>query len=229
MTAPFRPRFEAMVAALRAHPEIEVYEAFLGPRATHSALRDAEEAIGAPLPPALRAFYEAHDGAFLEWGLRERTYADRTDIFGYPDYGQPPGCINILPVAHAMSPAWEEDSHVNEIQPDHQALLFGAPLDPQPKVRAVCLDNFSKYNHGDLVLGPTPVMLVSTDHGADMEASDFCDVSTYLDMTLALYGLNRYYYGVGIGWTRAPQRLDAWTQAPTLDGLLARLRDDDRA
>lgn len=225
----FRARFDAMVAALRARPDVEVYEVFVRPRATTSDLRGAEAAIGAPLPDDLRAFYEAHDGVFLEWGLRDRDYEARTDPFGWPDYGQPPGCINILPVADAMSPAWEEDFHVNQIQPDHQAHLFGAPLDPPPKVRAVCVDNFSKYNHGDLVLGPTPVMVVSTDHGADMDSSDFCDFATYLDMTLALYGVNRYDFGLGIGWTRTSQRLPAWTQAPTLDALLARLRDDARA
>ena len=33
-----------------------------------------------------------------------------------------------------------------------------------------------------------------------MDSSDFCDFATYLDMTLALYGVNRYEFGLGIGW-----------------------------
>jgi len=45
-------------------------------------------------------------------------------------------------------------------------------------VRAVVIDNFSKYNHGDMILGPEPVMIVSTDQGADMDSSDFMSLKT---------------------------------------------------
>jgi hypothetical protein len=220
----FLNRFEAMVAALREHPLVEVYEVWVGPSATNAALRDAEKIIGMPLPQDLRSFYVAHDGVFLEWGLRENPQPRRTEPFGYPDYGQPPGCINLLPVSHAMSSEWEEIGHVNEIQPDHQAMLFGAVPDPQPPFGAVCIDNFSKYNHADLILGPEPVMVVSSDHGADMDSSDYCSFSTYLEMTLAIWGSNRYSNGSGIGWTRTSQRLDAWTKRPTLDETIAWLR-----
>lgn len=220
----FRKRFEAMVATLRAHPLVEVYEVMIGPPATNAALRDAETLIGMPLPEELRSFYAAHDGVFLEWGLRERPEESRTEPFGFPDYGQPPGCINLLPVAHAMSPEWESSCHVNEIQPDHQALLFGAVPEPPPPFGAVCIDNFSKYNHADLILGPEPVVVVSSDHGADMDSSDYCSFATYLDMTLAIWGTSRYYDGIGIGWTRQSQRLDAWTKRPTLDETIASLR-----
>lgn len=223
----FRARFEAMVAELRAHPQVEVYEVLIRPSATNSALREAEATLGRPLPADLLEFYRAHDGVFLEWGLRGRDYAGKTEPFGYPDYGQPPGCINLLPVAQAISTSWEEDSHVNEIQDDHWILLYDRVPDPRPPCGSVCIDNFSKYNHGDLILGPEPVMIVSTDHGADMDSSDFTSISTYLDMTLAIYGLCRYQHGVGIGWSRTSQRLDAWTKQPTLDGLIAELLADE--
>jgi hypothetical protein len=222
----FRVRFDAMVATLRAHPRVEVYEVEVRPPATEVGLAEAEEEIGMPLPAEVRAFYAAHDGVFLEWGLRGREYEARTPAFGYPDYGQPPGCINLVPVREAMSGGWEADSHVNVIQPDHQALLFGAPLDPPPKVAAACIDNFSKYNHGDMIFGPEPVMVVSTDHGADMDSSDYTSFSTYLDMTLALWGVSRYSHGVGIGWTRKPERVTAWTKRPTLDEIIAELEKD---
>lgn len=228
MPESFRARFEAMVATLRAHPRVEVYEALVQPPASAADLADAEEAIGMPLPADVRAFYAAHDGVFLEWGLRGREYEARTPAFGWPDYGQPPGCINLVPVIEAMSPSWEADYHVNEIQPDHQALLFGAPLDPPPKVAAVCIDNFAKYEHGDMVLGPEPVMVVSTDHGADMDSSDHTSFSVYLDLSLALWGTNRYRYGLGIGWSRKSQRVTAWTQRPTLDEIIAKLEADER-
>ena len=226
MTEPFRRRFDAMVATLRAHPKVEVYEAEVRPPATRAALAEAEDALGMELPADIRAFYAAHDGVFLEWGLRGRDYEIHTEAFGYPDYGHPPGCINLVPVAEAMSPGWELDSHVNEIQPDHQALLFGAPLDPQPKIKAVCVDNYSRYNHGDLVIGPEPVMVVSTDHGADMDSSDFTTFSVYLDLTLALFGACRYQHGLGIGWTRTSRRVSAWTERPSLDQVLAKIEAD---
>jgi hypothetical protein len=217
----FRKRFEAMVEALRAHPLVEVYEVFIRPSATNSGLRDAVKTLRMPLPEDLRDFYMAHDGVFLEWGLRDHPKPNRTAPFEFPDYGQPPGCINLLPVDRAISPEWERMGHVNEIQPDHQIMLFGAVPDPPPPFGAVCIDNFSKFNHGDLILGPEPVMVVSSDHGADMDSSDYCSFTTYLDMTLANWGTSRYYNGVGIGWTRHSQWLDTWIKRPTLDETIA--------
>ncbi|MDC0673729.1 SMI1/KNR4 family protein [Nannocystis radixulma] len=215
-----------MVATLRAHPEVEVYKVVVRPPATAAAIRKAEKAVGSPLPDDLRAFYLAHDGVFLEWGLREGDYDERTRPFDGPDYGQPPGCINLLPVARAISPRWEQDSHVNEIDDDHLRRMFGRrPHDP-PKVRAVCIDNYSMYNHADLVFGPEPAVLVATDHGADMESSDFTSFSVYLDVTLALFGVDRFEHGLGVHSSRRPRRIAAWTKTPKLDRLLAKLDDE---
>jgi hypothetical protein len=219
----FRNRFESMVEILRAHPLVEVYEVVIRPSATNASLRDAEKTLHMPLPEDLRDFYRAHDGVFLEWGLREDPPPCRTEPFGFPDYGSPPGCINLLPIDHAISGDWESSYHVNEIQPDHQTKLFGAVVDPPPPFGSVCIDNFSKYNHADLILGPKPVMVVSTDHGADMDSSDYCSFATYLDMSLAIWGTNRYYNGIGIGWSRQSQRLDAWLERPTLDEMITEL------
>jgi hypothetical protein len=221
----FQKRFEKMVETLRAHPLVEVYEVMIRPPATNAALRDAEKLMGMPLPEDLLQFYRDHDGVFLEWGLREDPSSCRTEPFGFPDYGSPPGCINLLPVEQAISSWWEDSCHVNEIEPEQQIDLFGAVVDPPPPFGAVCIDNFSRYNHGDLILGPKPVMIVSTDHGADMNASDYCSFSTYLDMTLAIWATNRYYNGIGIGWTRHPDGVQAWTEQPTLDEMVAKLRE----
>jgi hypothetical protein len=223
----FRARFEAMVRELRAHPQVEVYEVEIRPPATNAALRAAEAEIGMPLPADLLAFYREHDGVFLQWGLRGHEYPDKTGPFQYPDYGQPPGCINLVPVRHAMSTGWEKDSHVNEIQDDQWIALYGAVPNPLPPCGSVCIDNFSRYNHADLILGPEPLMVVSTDHGADMDSSDYTTFSTYLDVTLAIYGTNRYSNGLGIGWTRHPQRVDTWTRRPSLDSLVAELLADE--
>lgn len=225
---PFRTRLEAMVSALRQHPQVEVFDLVIRAPAREDELRAAEARIGGPLPADLRAFYAAHDGVFLEWGIRGRDYAARTEPFAYPDYGQPPGCINLLSVNESMSSSWERESHVNEIQADHRALIFGeAARDDAPEFGSVCVDNFSRYNHGDLILGPEPVMIVSSDHGADMEASDWCSFSVYLDLTLAIFATNRYYNGLGIGWTRQPRRLDAWTGQLSLDEVITRVIADE--
>lgn len=225
-TSSFRTAFEALVAAVRRHPRIEVYAAELRGPAHPADLAAAEEEIGRPLPAAMRTFYKAHDGAFLQWGFRGGAYESYTPPFGAPHDGTPPGCINLLPVKHVMSSAWRTESHVNEIDEDHEALLFGAPLHPEPPVPAVCVDNYSRYHHGDMIFGgpeQEPVMVVSTDYGADLDSSDFTSFATYLDLTLSLYGLCRYKYGLGIGWTRGPERVDAWTRRPSLDELLGGL------
>jgi len=221
----FLARFEKLVATLKSHPKIEVYDVFVRPPATAADLRAAEEAVG-PLPPEIRGFYEAHDGVFLEWGLRGEEY-EHTQRFQGPDDRHPPGCINLMPIRLAMSPSWEANSHVNEIQSEHQELLFGGPLDPPPKVRAVCVDNFARYTHGDLVFGPEPVMVVSTDYGADMDSSDFVSFPLYLDITLAIFGADRYEHGLGIGWTRKSARVTTWHKELELDALLAKLGDSD--
>lgn len=220
----FRPRLDAMVATLRAHPQVEVLELLVAPPATEAAIRDAEAAVG-KLPADILDFYRRHDGVFLEWGLKGRSYT-RTAPFEFPDDNHPPGCINLLPISAAMSPSWEADHHVNKVQPDHQELLFGRPLDPQPRVRAVCVDNFARYNHADLVFGPEPVVVVSTDYGADMDSSDYTDFATYLDVTLAAFAANRYYHGIGIGWSRKPARVTDWQPKKSLDELLAQLAED---
>lgn len=226
MSNTFRKRLETMVAELRAHSRIEVYDFVINPPASKGDVSAAEDAVGMKLPTDVREFYLAHDGIFLLWGLRGVEYPDRPGPFDYPDYGAPPGCINLVSIREAMSPHWSNESHVNEIQSDHQKLLFGAALDPSPKVDAVCIDNFSKYYHGDMIFGPEPVMVVSTDHGADMDSSDFCSFSVYLDLIIAQYGSCRYQDGLGIGWSRQPRRVTEWTQKRSLDQVIDAVDED---
>ncbi len=219
----FRARLDGMLDALRADARVELLDVVVRPPAAPGEIAEAEAAVGSSLPADLRDFYSAHDGVFVLWGLRGRDYPERTGPFEYPDYGQPPGCINLLPVREAISPQWESVDHVNEVRPEHQVLLFGQAPAQQPPVRAVCVDNFAKSHHGDLIFGPESVMVVSSDHGADMESSDFCSFRTYLDLTLAVFGADRYTHGLGIGWTREGRRVDAWTEPADLDAVVSAL------
>ncbi len=124
MGATFRERFEAMVGTLRANPRVKVLAAKLMPPASPAALAKAERAIQRRLPPAMRAFYEAHNGVFLRWGLKGREYP-KLARFEFPDYEAAPGCINMLPVEKAMSPDWQRESHLNEVDEDCWKALFG--------------------------------------------------------------------------------------------------------
>ncbi|MDC0740400.1 SMI1/KNR4 family protein [Polyangium mundeleinium] len=212
-----------MVGALRAHPDVEVFDFRFGSPAAGAALSRAEQAAGMTLPDAILEFYTAHNGVFLEWGLRGSTYT-RTDPYDFPDYDAPPGCINLLPIAAAFQPDWQRDFHVNELLPGQEELFFGQQLDPERPLKAITLDNFSKYNHADLIVGPEPVVLVSTDHGADLDSSDFMSFETYLDVTLAVFGSNRF------AAVRAdkPARLISPRERPTLDAIVAYVREDER-
>ncbi len=221
----FRERFKTVVEALRNHPDVEVFDAGMCPPANRQHLDAAEQFLGRPLPEDIRTFYAAHDGVFLEWGLRGRDY-QRVGAYSYPDYGSPPGCINLLPIAVVMSREWESSYHVNLISEEQHKRIFGHVPDDIP-VGAVCFDNFHRYYHGDLLLGPEPVAIVSTDHGADMDASDWVSFSTYLDMTLALFGANRYTLGIGIGWTRDARCVENWDQHVSLDEILEKIREDE--
>ncbi len=222
MSVTFRDRFDALTESLEAHPKIEIHGRVLRPPASADDLSAAEAFLGMPLPDELREFYQAHDGVFLAWGIRGAKVT-AVSPFGYPDYGHPPGIINLLPIAAVMSASWERSSHVNEVSAEHQARVFGAELDPPPPAGAVCIDNFAIYNHGDLLLGPKPVVIVSTDHGADMEASDWVSFATYLDMCLGLYGTSRYSNGIGIGWTREARYRETWEATKSLDELVDEL------
>lgn len=224
----YRARFEQLLRTLQAHPDVEVYAWAVEPPASAARLADAERFLNVQLPPAMRAFYTELNGFFVEWAPIGDKHEEKTSPFGYPDYGQPPGCINLLPIEEALTTAWQEEYHVNEIQSDHWEALYGRPQTEEESERlfdrsACCIDNFSKYNHADLILGPEPLVVISTDHGADMDSSDHMTFETYLELTLATWGLNRYR-SAGIGWSRKSQRLHQFTDRPSLDQVIAQMR-----
>lgn len=211
-----------MVEALRAHPAIEVLAFELGSPASGAVLSQAERTAGITLPPSILEFYAAHDGVFLEWGLRGSTY-QRTNPYDYPDYGAPPGCINLLPIAAAFQRDWQTTFHVNELASGQEELFFGRELDPERPLQAITIDNFSKFQHADMIIGPDPVVLVSTDHGADLTSSDFMSFETYLEVTLAVFGSNRFY----AVRSDEPARLVGPRERPTLDAIVELARNDE--
>lgn len=218
----FKERFDAMVQTLRAHPRVEVFAVEIRPPADGDTLEIAEAVLEQPLPPALRAFYAAHDGVFLEWGLKGVDYPYHAKPFRFAADDELPGRINIVPVEAAISKEWERNFLVNEISPQQQANMFGAVVRPSPPFHAVCIDLFSSWSQGDLIIGPEPMMVVSDDHGAGMDASNFMPFEVYLDVVLASFGARATTDAFSTGGG-TPRRVDRWDARPTLDEILKRL------
>lgn len=63
----FLPRFQRMVAELRAHPRIEVTEARVSRGASRPELEAARGAAGGRLPEGVEDFYSEMNGFVLEW------------------------------------------------------------------------------------------------------------------------------------------------------------------
>ena len=218
-------RLNAMVDELRQHEGIVVHHFVVNEPASEQDLLDAEDSLGFPLPPDLRAFYAAHNGIALAWGFADGE-GEVPEPFDFPDYGTPPGMVNLLPVGDAWAKSWQADSHVNEVDDGLLEKLFGAVPDPLPPVGAVVVDNYSKWSHGDLVLGGPDggLMIVSSDHGAEMDSSDGLPFNAYLEMILATWGTCRYKGGLGN--RNAPKRLATWSLRRPLSAIVAAARED---
>lgn len=219
----FRERFDGMLGELRAHPEVEIFAVEIRPPADPELLEIAELVLAQPLPAAMREFYAAHNGVFLEWGVRGLDYPDKTRPFRSPGGIQRTGCINLVPVEAAISKEWETGFQVGEVTAEQQRLLFGAVPDPEPPFRAACIDLFSSWSQGALIVGPEPLMIVTSDHGADLDSSNFLSFDVYLDITLALYGTSRGEV-LGIGHSERPRRVTRCEWHPTLESILKDLK-----
>jgi hypothetical protein len=233
MPKTFRESFEQTLDALQVHPKIEVFDAILRPPASPADIAAAEEALKRPLPDDVREFYLAHDGVFLAWGLRGRTYPEPLEAFAWPDYGTPPGVINLLPIRQVFSPEWVADGTINWTADDHR-VIYGVDQDDDDenedddRLRAVVVDFFSKFHHADLVFGPAdrPAWtLIADDHGAELMESNLSSFATYLDVVLAQWGTNRMRV-YKVARYRQPQEITAPKSRPTLDEVVAKVEAD---
>ena len=217
----FRERLEKITKELESHPDIEVYGLHFGTALDEQVVRDAMVRLGVGPYDEVIQFYMEHNGAFLEWGLRGREY-EEVGFGGMPDYGSPPGCINILPIGDVFSESWQLDAIVQTPREEHWQAAFGQSIDFQQKCKIVVFDNYSRFEHTDMLLGPEPILLVATDHGADLGASNLMTLSQYLEVVLALYGTNPYQE-VGINWSKKARRLESVSKY-NLEDLIAKIR-----
>ena len=144
-----------MVQTLRAHPRVEVFAVEIRPPADEDTLEIAEAVLEQPLPPALRAFYAAHDGVFLEWGLKGVDYPHHAKPFRFAADDELPGRINIVPVEAAISKEWERSFLVNEISRRQQVNMFGAVVRPSRPSRRSASTCSRTWSQGDLIIGPS--------------------------------------------------------------------------
>ncbi len=230
MPKTFQESFEEMLDALQAHPKIEVFDVVIRPPVSGAAILSAEKALGRSLPDDVLAFYLAHDGVFLAWGLRGREYGNSIEPFGWPDYGTPPGVINLLPIGEVFSPGWVMDGTVNWTDDDHR-VIYGVDPDEdedESRVRAVVVDFYAKFYHADLVFGPAdrpPFTLIADDHGAEMMESNLSSFATYLDVVLALWGTERMP-SYKVSRYRQPKEITTPKSRPTLDEVVDEAEKD---
>ena len=225
MTKRFRESFEEMLDALRAHPKIEVFETIVRPPVSGAAIRAAEKLLGRELPEDVIDFYVAHDGIFLSWGLKDREYDSKAiEPFGCPDYGTPPGVINLLPIGEAFSSGWIAEGTINWTDDDHRVIYGVGPDDDEDtRVHAVVIDYFSKFYHADLVFGPVDrpgYVLIADDHGAELLESNLSSFSTYLDVVLACWGAERMPM-YKVARYPEPKEIHEPKSRPTLDEVIA--------
>jgi hypothetical protein len=228
MSKRFRDSFEEMVDALQAHPQVDVFEAIVRPPASGAAIREAEKVLGRALPEDVAEFYLTHDGIFLSWGLEGRKYDPKViEPFGWPDYGTPPGVINLLPIAQAFSPSWVEDYTINWTDDDHR-VIYGVDQDEDDsRAHAVVVDLYSKFYHADLVFGPTDrpgYVLIADDHGAELMESNLSSFTTYLDAVRACWGTERMPM-YKVSRYREPREIQA-PKLRTLDEVVAEVERD---
>lgn len=228
MAKKFRESFQEMVDALRAHPKVEIIESVIRPPASSAAFNAAEKLIGRALPDDLVEFYLDHDGIYLTWGLNGRTYGNAIEPFGWPDYGTPPGVINLLPIGEVFSANWVDSYTINWTDDDHRT-IYGTDLEEDDeRVHAVVIDFFSKFYHTDMVFGPVDrpgYVLIADDHGAELMESNLSSFTTYLDVVLAcwatermpMYKVSRYQH---------PEVFDKPSSRLTLDEVIASAEND---
>ncbi|AKT40556.1 hypothetical protein [Chondromyces crocatus] len=185
------------------------------------------------MPDDLRAFYRAHDGVFLSWGLEGRDVTEPLEPFGFPEYGAPPGVVNLLPMAKAFSTNWVHRDLINWPSEAHRE-IYGVEAqddeeddDGPERLRAALLDHYSRYQHTSLVFGPPDQpawTLIAHDHGADMLSSSLSTFTTYLEVTLARWGTNRMpvYRPVRTRGTATPgvPMIDGPMKHPSLDEIV---------
>jgi len=90
MTNAYKPRLEKMIAALAAHPFIQLERAEIHPPASPANMAKAVQLAGGRLPKGVEAFYRELNGLQLTWrhSVEEIREGDQSDC----------GYVNLLPV-----------------------------------------------------------------------------------------------------------------------------------
>lgn len=215
--------FDKMVSELKAHPEIEVYHYKKNPPITEKSLDKLLKKFP-HLPSELIHFFKECNGLFLEWGLKSKKeeYTITKKAFGDFDYGTPPGRINILKAEKIFSRDWMDTLYVDDNE--LWEIIYGKRI-KSPDNLEDCLfvfDYFSYYDLTAILTGPTLYLLIATDHGADTYSTHYVSFENYIKMTLSLYGLSRFEFGLE---TRNQKKKEiVWDKTYTLDALIKKIK-----
>ncbi|MFK7934849.1 MAG: SMI1/KNR4 family protein [Saprospiraceae bacterium] len=122
--------FQKIANALAAHPDIWLARAQILPAATAAQIQRAEEQLGAPLHPEIKAFYEYHNGVAIQWMYKKsdrfqaRKYDVDTselpfwmDLFG-GDFLPFDGKIIINPIGEVFVRSYDEIEEYSDFSPE---------------------------------------------------------------------------------------------------------------
>ncbi|MCB9759836.1 MAG: SMI1/KNR4 family protein [Alphaproteobacteria bacterium] len=235
--ADYVPRFEAMVRALEADPDVLVLNAFVGPPLSEAALADLEQRWGGPLSPALRDLYRQADGLTLRWIRMDNPRFDPSRHHvrtGRAGYGDPvadddacDGALLLLPLEEVLF-ADRRDQLIHDFHTDDATVSFAGETWGERAFREALrvVDWFSAPNMAALVMRPGepegPVIL-GDDHGASFTDSRRISFETYMEGQLRSFARvdTRRRTLIKLFGHREPPVLD-WPEVPLFDGPTAR-------
>lgn len=214
-------RVKALVATLRADPQIRVTHYHVRPPATEEMIRAVEDRVGHTLAPAIRTFYLQCNGLQVRWmAVEDPGYrADRDDrvVEGEVAFQDQifdldaTGVLNVLPIADALCDAsWREIAWFDWMTDD--SFEFAGTTYPELAFhqRLRIFDWPTSTNPVALVLEPgDPKVVMGDDHGASWTDSRVTDFGSYLETVLAnrlSVTARREIYGVRRGHRQPPLR-----------------------
>nr|WP_205632879.1 BRCT domain-containing protein [Enhygromyxa salina] len=234
----FLPRYQQMLAALEAHPDVRILVNHVAPPASEADIRAVHKHLGAELDPAILNFHRQCDGLSLMWVTTDNPNGDSNNT-RFNDYHPGDGAINIFPLKKTFIEADWNDIHYFDFMKDHadDQEFAGKSYqlwDFSKSLRV--FDEFNIYNMAGFVMIAAegeplnPPVSIGDDHGACWTDARLTDFESYMETVLATYGsiaARRRILLEYAGHQKKPLRLDQrhWQAQPT---ELAKVLDEVR-
>ncbi|MFT5684828.1 MAG: hypothetical protein ACI8RZ_005773 [Myxococcota bacterium] len=193
-------RFQAMVKALRGHPDVEILNVNIGLPASEAKIADVEKRLGKKLHPSISNFYRQCDGLSLRWihtghdSYEHKAAATSGMLRQYDlENGASTGSFLIFPIVDTFfSNSWsgilyfdhDKDREETWNGKTYPAMTFGRSLRP--------FDYFSQFRLMGFVMvegDGNPTVCMGDDYGACWTDSKTTDFESYMESMLAHYGM----------------------------------------